>query len=114
MVGVVPPVLPMMVRSSTLPDPPALLPMMRILKQFELPLFANWFGATAAGRAVLRTTLVVVPPAARVPRGPCDGIITAPAPAPNVPVNAGDPNWNQSSSSTSYAHSVVALTSRYT
>src|SRR3954453_14302173 len=102
-----------MYRSSTLPDPPALLPMMRILKPFELPLFANWFGATAAGRAVVRITLVVVAPAPSVPRGPCDGIITAPAPAPNVPVNAGEANWNQSSSSTSYAHNVVAFTSMY-
>ena len=81
-----PPVLPTIYRSSTLPDPPALLPMMRILKPLLLPLFASWFGATAAGRAVLRTMVVVVFPPARTPRGPCDGIITAPAPAPNVPV----------------------------
>src|SRR5437764_210689 len=114
MVGVAPPELPTMYRSSVLPEAPALLPTMRILNPLLLPLFANWFGATAAGSAVLRTTLVVVFPAARLPRGPCDGIITAPAPAPNVPANAGDANWNQSSSSTSYAHRVVAFTSRYT
>jgi hypothetical protein len=52
-------------------------------------------------------------PAASVPRGPCAGIITAPAPAPNVPARPGDGNWNQSLSSTSYAHNVVAFTSRY-